>query len=223
MAEERERQRGRPSNTPQASTDRPFHLTEVLRAEVGKFAPLDVAPHEFGRIEIRRVARQALDGEPRALRVQVRRHGAALVRGQAIPDEDESTTTELTLELGQEADQRDVVVAPGPRLEHQVTAAPVPAERQGHREGKLRPVEGMDQDGGLPARGPRAADGRPLRDAALVLEDDPGSATPSVFFTAGQRVVTQCRTAVSFRSFARLAGRCSVQSSAPKRRQTWPG
>src|SRR5437879_11375489 len=75
----------------------------------------------------------------------------------------------------------------------------------------------MDEDGGLPARGPCAADGRPLRDAALVLEDDPGPATPSVFFTAGQRVVTQCRIAVSFRSFARLAGRCSVQSSAPKR------
>src|SRR5438034_1005997 len=90
-------------------------------------------------------------------------------------------------------------------------------------ERELRPVEGMDQDGGLPARGPCAADGRPLRDAALVLEDDPGPATPSVFFTAGQRVVTQCRIAVSFRSFARLAGRCSVQSSAPKRRQTCPG
>src|SRR5437867_11773659 len=74
-----------------------------------------------------------------------------------------------------------------------------------------------------PAWGPCAADGRPLRDAALVLEDDPGPATPSVFFTAGQRVVTQCRIAVSFRSFARLAGRCSVQSSAPKRRQTCPG
>ena len=42
-------------------------------------------------------------------------------------------------------------------------------------------------------------------------------------FTAGQRVVTQCRMAISFRSFARLAGRCSVQSSAPKRRHTWPG
>ena len=223
MTEERERQRGRPSNASQASADRPLDLAKVVRAEVGKFPPLDVAPHEFRRIEIRRVARQAFDGEPRALSLQVRRHGPALMRRQAIPDEDETTTSEMTLELVQETDQRNVVVAPGPRLEHQVTAAPVPAERQGHREGELRPVEGMDQDGGLPARGPRAADGRPLRDAALVLEEDPGSATPSVFFTAGQRVVTQCRTAVSFRSFARLAGRCGVQSSAPKRRQTCPG
>src|SRR5712691_7601313 len=81
----------------------------------------------------------------------------------------------------------------------------------------------MDQDGGLPARGPGAADGRPLRDAALVLEDDPGPATPSVFFTAGQRIVIQCRIAGSFRSLARLAGRCNVQSSAPRTRHTWPG
>ena len=220
MTEERERQGGRPSNAPQARADRPLYLAEVVRAEVGQFAPLDVAPHEFRRIEIRRVARQALDGEPRALRLQVRRHGVALVRGQAIPDKNEPTTTELALEFVQEADEGDVVVAPGPRLEDQVTAAPVPAERQGDGEGELRPVEGMDQDGGFAAWRPRAADGRPLRDAALVLEDDPGAAAPSVFFTAGQRVVIQCRTAVSFRSFARLAGRCGVQSSAPKRRQT---
>ena len=223
MAEKRERQRGRPSNAPKARADRPLDLAEVVRAEVGQFAPLDVAPHEFGRIEVGRVARQALDGEPRALRLQVRRHGPALVRRQAIPDQDETPTAKMTLELVQEADEREVVVTAGPRLEEEAAAAEVPPERQAHGEGELRPVEGMDQDGGLAARGPRAADGRSLRDAALVLEDDPGPAPPSVFFTAGQRVVTQCRMAGSFRSFARLAGRCSVQSSAPKRRHTWPG
>ena len=223
MAEKRERQRGGSANAPEARADRPLDLAEVVRAEVGQFAPLDVAPHEFGRIEVGRVAGQALNGQPRALRLQVRRHGAALMRRQAIPDQDETPTTKMTLELVQEADEGDVVVTARPRLEEEAAAAEVPSERQAHGEGELRPVEGMDQDGGLPARGPRAADGRPLRDSALVLEDDPGSATPSVFFTAGQRVVTQCRTAVSFRSFARLAGRCSVQSSAPKRRHTWPG
>jgi len=33
----------------------------------------------------------------------------------------------------------------------------------------------------------------------------------------------QCAIAASFRSLARWAGRCRVQSSAPRRRQTWPG
>jgi hypothetical protein len=223
MAEKRERQCGCSSNAPEAGADRSLYLTEVVCAEIGQFLPFDVAPYEFGRIEIGRVAGQAFHGQPRALRLQVRRHGAALMRRQAIPDEDETPTTKVPLELGQEADERDVVVTAGPRLEEETAAAEVPPERQAHGEGELRPVEGMDQDGGLPTRGPRAADGRPLRDAAFVLEDDPGPAPPSVFFTAGQRVVTQCRMAGSFRSFARLAGRCSVQSSAPKRRQTWPG
>jgi hypothetical protein len=223
MAEKGECQRGRTSNAPEARADRPLDLAEVVRAEIGQFSPLDVAPDEFGRIEVGRVARQALDGEPRALSLQVRRHGPALMRRQAIPDQNETLPTKMTPELVQEAHQRDVVVASGPRREDQATAATVPAERQGHGEGELRPIEGVDQDGGLPARGPGAADRRSLRDAALVLKDDPGPAPPSVFFTAGQRLVTQCRMAGSFRSFARLAGRCNVQSSAPKRRQTWPG
>src|SRR3989442_10771033 len=80
----------------------------------------------------------------------------------------------MILELVQEADERDVVVTARPRLEEEATAPEVPPERQAHGEGELRPVEGMDQDGGLPARGPCAADGRPLRDAALVLEDESG-------------------------------------------------
>ncbi|HET9492333.1 MAG TPA: hypothetical protein VFR64_21625, partial [Methylomirabilota bacterium] len=48
---------------------------------------------------------------------------------------------------------------------------------------------------------------------AFVLEDEPGVPAASVFFTAGQRTSTQCWMAVSFRSFARLAGRWSVQSA----------
>ena len=54
------------------------------------------------------------------------------------------------------------------------------------------PIEGVDQDGGFAAGRPRAADRGPLGDAALILEDDPGAAAASVFFTAGQRVVIQC-------------------------------
>src|SRR5436190_14287290 len=186
MAEKRKRQRGCPANSAETRADRPLDLAEVVRAEVGKFAALDVAPHEFGGIELRRVARQALNGKPRALSRQVRGHVAAFMRRQAIPDQEETPTAKMILELVQEADERDVVVTARPRLEEEATAPEVPPERQ-------------------------------------APEDDPGLATPSVFFTAGQRVVTQCRIAVSFRSFARLAGRCSVQSSAPKRRQTCPG
>src|SRR5205807_6868935 len=80
MAEKRERQGGGSSNAPEAGADRSLYLTEVVCAEIGQFPPFDVAPYEFGRIEIGRVAGQAFNGQPRALRLQVRRHGAALDR-----------------------------------------------------------------------------------------------------------------------------------------------
>src|SRR2546428_14184786 len=122
MAEKCERQRGRPPNAPEARADRPLDLAEVVRAKVGQFAPLDVAPHEFGRIEVGRVARQALDGEPRALRLQVRRHGTALVRRQAIPDQDETPPAQMTLERVQEAVWADGVVTALPPLEQECAA-----------------------------------------------------------------------------------------------------
>src|SRR6059036_2511916 len=150
MAEKRERQGGCSSNAPEAGADRSLYLTEVVCAEIGQFPPFDVAPYEFGRIEIGRVAGQAFNGQPRALRLQVRRHGAALMRWQAIPDEDETPTTKVPLELVQEADERDVVVTAGPRLEEETAATEVPPERQAHGEGELRPAEGMPV--GLPSQ-----------------------------------------------------------------------
>jgi hypothetical protein len=46
-----------------------------------------------------------------------------------------------------------------------------------------------------------------LGDAAFVLEDQPGSLAPGVFFTAGHRVAIHCRMARSSRSRAWRAGR----------------
>src|SRR5439155_654829 len=108
MAEKRKRQRGCPANAAETRADCPLDLAEVVRAEVGQFAALDVAPHEFGGIELRRVARQALNGKPRALSRQVRGHVAACMRRQAIPDQEETPTAKMILELVQEADERDV-------------------------------------------------------------------------------------------------------------------
>src|SRR5713226_6014310 len=173
VSEERERQRGRTPDTPEARADRLCDLAQIVPAQVGELTALDIAPDEFGRIELGRVAGQALDGEPGALRSQVRRHVPALMRRQAIPDQDEPTTAKMTLEGVQESDEGDVVVAAAPCLEEEATAAEVPSERQGHGEGELRPVEGVNQNWRFAARGPRAADRGPLRDSALVLEDEP--------------------------------------------------
>lgn len=223
VSEKRERQCGRAPDAAKAGTKLPLDLPELVGAEVGELAPLDVAPHELGRVEVRRVAGQALDREPGALSAQVRLHGATLMRRQAIPDQRAAATAKLPLQVVQEFDEGHVVVTARSRLEEETTAPEVPPERHGHGDGELLPIEGVDQNWGFAPWRPRAADRGPLRDAALVLEDDPGAAAPSVFFTAGQRVVIQCWIAASFRSLARLAGRCNVQSSAPKRRQTCPG
>lgn len=223
MAEKRERQRGRATDATKAGTKLVLDPVEIVGTEVGELAALDVAPDELGRVELRRVAGQALDREPRAVSAQVRLHGSALMRWQAVPDQDDSPPAELPLEVVQEVDKGEVVVTARSRLEEEPAAPEVPPECHGDGDGELLPIEGMDQDRGFAAGRPGAADRRPLRDAALVLEDDPGAATPSVFFTVGQRVVIQCRIAGSFRSRARFAGRWSVQSSAPNRRQTCPG
>ena len=211
MLEKREGQCGRAADATKAGTKLVLDLGEIVRAEVGELAALDVSPHKLGRVEIRRVAGQALDREPGALSAQVRLHGSALVRGQAIPDQDDSSMAKLPLQVVEELDEGHIVVTARPRLEAQTAALEVPPERHGDGDGELLPIEGVDQDGRLAAGCPRAADRRPLGDAALVLEDDPGAAPASVFFTAGQRVVFQCSIAASFPSLARLVGRCSVQ------------
>ena len=181
MPEKREGQCGRAADATKAGTKFVLDLAEVVRAEVGEFAALDVAPHELSRVEIRRVAGQTLDREPGALSVQVRLHGGTLMRRQAIPDEDDSPMAKLPLQVVQKFDEGHVVVTTRSRLEAQTAATEVPAERHGDGDGQLLPVEGVDQDGGFAAGRPRAADRWPLRDAALVLEDDPGAAAASVF------------------------------------------
>ena len=122
-----------------------------------------------------------------------------------------------------EFDERHVSVTARSHLEETRTAPEVPPEPHGHDDGELLPIEGVDHHGSFATWRPRAADRGARRDAALDLEDDPGVAAPSVCFTAGQRVLIQCRIATLFRSLARVAGRGTVQSRAPKRRQTCPG
>lgn len=223
MPEKREWQGLRAPNATKAGAQLVLDLVEIVRAEVREFTALDVAPHQLGRIEVRGVAGQAFDREPGALRPEVRLHGAALMGRQAIPDQNDPPPAKFSLEVGQELDQGHVVVTARPRLKEESAAPEVPPERHGDGDGELLPIEGVDQDGGFPAGRPRPTDRRPLRDAALVLEDEPGAAAASVFFTWGQRAVIQCWIAASFRSLARLAGRCNVQSSFPRRRQTCPG
>jgi hypothetical protein len=62
-----------------------------------------------------------------------------------------------------------------------------------------------------------------VREAALVLEDEPGSTAPGVFFTRGHRVRFHCAMAAASRSRACRTGRCTDQCKARNRYHTCPG
>jgi hypothetical protein len=213
-----------PSDAREAPVRRVTQPGEALGADVGQFAPLDVAPHLFDGVQLRSVPGQRFDRQPRALAAEIGPHGPALVGAKPVPEEHHAPAPKVPLELPQEGDQRHGGGAPRARLEVEARAPRVPVERQrpGHREA-LPGGPRVGQDGGLPARRPGAPDDGLLRDATFVIEDELGSLAAGVCFTAGQRCRTHCRIAPSSCSRARRAGRCSDHCSPRKRYQTWPG
>src|SRR5574338_43 len=88
VSEKRERQSGRAADATKARPQFPLDL-----------------------VQVRCVAELALDREPRALRARIGSHGAAPMRRQAIPDQDDAPTTHLPLQVAQEFDEGHVVVA----------------------------------------------------------------------------------------------------------------
>ena len=117
MPEKREGQRGRAADATKVGPKLVLDFAEIVRAEVGEFAALHIAPHELGRVELRRIAGQALDREPGALSAQVCLHGYTSMRRQAIPDQDDSATAKLSLQVGQGPPAQTRRLGP-PRLSH---------------------------------------------------------------------------------------------------------
>jgi len=196
---------------------------QLRRAHVGKFARLDVAPDLFDRVQLRSIAGQRFDLQPAALVSHVGAHRAALMRAQAIPDQDHAAAPKVSFQMAQKLDERQGRIGAGARLEIETGPPPIPAEcqRSRHREPLPGPA-GLGQDGGVAARRPRAADDGVLRDSTFVFEDEPRTLASGVFFTAGQRSAIHRRMAGSFRSRAWRAGRCNDQCSPRRMYQTWP-
>jgi hypothetical protein len=224
VPQERDGQRRLAAEAGEPGTNGPAQRKDVERAEVGEFAALEVAPDLFDGIQFRRVARQSFDRQPRPLLSEILSHDAARVPAEAVPDQNDVTAWEVALEGTQKADQRAIVVTAGPRLEVTAATPAIPAEGQGRCDRQARPVAArMDQDRRVAARRPRAADDRPLRDAAFIFEDDPGAPASRVFFTCGQRARFHWAIAASSRSRAWRVGRWSDQPNRRRRYQTWPG
>lgn len=175
---------------PTAQGDR--GIVQIVGTGIREFAALDVAPELFRWVQLGGVAREPLDAQPVAVPVEVRAHAPTLVGRQLVPDENGWTTSEMAREDAEEGEHALRVTTPWGGAEPELSPPAVPPKAQGHTHQQLLPIERVDQDGRLAARGPRPADRRALREAALVVEENPGAPASGVFFTAGHRVVTQC-------------------------------
>jgi hypothetical protein len=162
VLEEGPRQCGVPTNAGHAGPQGGRYVAEIIGTQVGEFPPFDVPPEDLDGIEVGRIAGQSFHRQPAPLAGDVRAHLATLVRRQTIPDQDQAPPGGVALEVVQEGDESWSVIAPGTRLEDELTAPAIPAEDQGRGDGELLPVERVDQDGGVPTRRPRAPDGGAL-------------------------------------------------------------
>jgi len=76
-----------------------YHVSQIIRTSVGKFLSLDVRPSALDRIQIRGICRKAYYCQPFVLLLQKVAHPSAAVRRQAVPDQDNFLTTELSSQL----------------------------------------------------------------------------------------------------------------------------
>jgi len=209
-----------PTTAPQCGPDG----SEIGRAQVGHHVTFEPPPHRLDGVELRRVGRQAHDGEPSLLAREERARFSTAVRVEAIPDEHDRPF-DVSGEVLQEDD--DLAAAHGAAMQAQQQARRGSGPRAiGERAdgGELSPAAAArSQDPGLAARRPRPADRRPFGESAFVEEDERRAAPRGVFFRRGQVSLRQRATAASSCSRARVVGRCSDQPSPRRSLQTWPG
>lgn len=192
MVQEGKWEASRVTQATKATAEQVGRLLDSIWAEVRHFSSLDVVPNAFGGIEVGSVARQPFYMQPGVLVAKEFLHEAAAMCRQVIPDENHSMPTGKALELFEELNQTDRVIAVGFGAGEQACRFAIPTESQCRCHGNLTPViASWSQDRGLAARRPTGADGRLLRETGFVLEEDPGLLADSVFFISGQRTSFQ--------------------------------
>src|SRR5215831_17560527 len=150
VLQERKRKLPRFAHSVHTSTNRAGHFREIFRASVGQFLPFDVPPKCFDRVEIQSVARQSLYGEPEALVKEVFLHDLALVGGQAVPDPNRFSPSQLLLQILQDADEGFAVVASLPHLEVKAAAPPIAAVARAAQTDTFGPLKAWIRTGVWP-------------------------------------------------------------------------
>lgn len=147
------------TQAPKTAAERCGRHVECIGAEVRHFPGFDVVPHSFSRIEVGRVARQPFDLQPVLLAAKVLFHEEAAMRRKVIPDKDHLVLSGKPLELFEELNQTDRVVAVRFGAGKQPRGLSIPAKSQSRRYRNPAPViASRPQDRGFAARRPTGAD-----------------------------------------------------------------
>src|SRR6266536_3969807 len=123
MAEEGEAQAS--VHLPELSAQGVRYLEEILNGLVGELARLAVTPDELDRIELGRVGRQPFHLQPIPVALEVLPGDGRLVSRESIPDQDELSPAEQTLERAQKADDVGGLEAAEVGAKHESAAAAI--------------------------------------------------------------------------------------------------
>ena len=188
----------------------------LVRDQIGNLMALEVPPHVFHRIKLRRIGGQPLDSDAAFGGADVVAHQHAAMDRGAIP-EDEHFPRHMPLEMLQKFNYLEAFDAAGMNLEVE------PPQSQGANDREAFPIEGFLQDGGLPAWGPSAGAGGAGAQSTFVNKDNGAALPAGFFFISGQPTRCHFRMARRLPSMAWRSGRWQLKPLAPSNRQTCPG
>lgn len=203
---------------------RPRHfarqLVQIGTTAVPQLLAFEQIPDPFLRVEVRCIARQALQMHPlgRAARQEVLDRLPA-VNWCPVPDHQELArhfAQEESQEESQEADNILPMIAVLLHLKHQRALR---GNRPDH--GKMVMGQRHLEDWGVSYRGLGANRHRQQIEARLVYKDDGASFLISLFLSVGQRSVFQRVIAASSRWLARTTGFCTLCPHARNNRLQW--
>jgi len=116
MFEEGEGQMARSTHAAHSCVDLGVQLGKVLGATVGQFLSFDISPQGLHRIQVRCVARQPFHDQRSPLTAQIVRHGPALVRRQAVPNEGGFLAAQFAFQIFQKGYRTHGIVVSVPGL-----------------------------------------------------------------------------------------------------------
>ena len=187
------------------SAEGDLQFLEVQRCVIGELDMLQVTPHPFVRIQLRRVGRQILDRQPTAVVMHEALDRDRFVRVHVVPDEDDPSP-DMAQQMTEKHEYLLGSDAPGP---DQDVELPCRAHTGDRRE--LRPSIAVRQDRCLSSGSPSADSSRDQAEAALVREDQCCFLAAGFFLMRGQSSRIHRRTSASSRSRARPVGRWQDQ------------